>query len=471
MIFKTKLFCALVLLFLPAFGADYYVGQSATGNGSGSNAQNSHSAAWAGSAKFNPGDVIHLVGSVTSLSISSNGTATNPITLYFEPNARLSSPASDLLNITNRSGLVIDGGQNGVIENTDNGTALKNHVATKGINASGISNVTIKNLTIRNLYVHTSPADSSIDFTTGGGIYANGYGPGIIVQNCSFSDICWCMTMFGSAGGSLSVDRCSFLNYDHGIGGVAAFSGALSGFSVTNSHFGSTANWDTTANTYHHDGIHTFWGNGSSGIPKAVISGNTFDGDWGINNTAHLFFEQNYNTHNPAEAAGWIISNNVHNQNPKNYLNNGFMVMIGDAATITGNTYNGSSVALSQGVSISGKGATFTKNTLSGLNRFVDASLPFNVANFNTYASPVPSGNTPFRYQGASVNTFQDWQKATGQEANSSFGVVAPIPPPVIVPPIAIPPTAAKITGSISTVSADGKTITTVITFDKSILP
>lgn len=45
------------------------------------------------------------------------------------------------------------------------------------------------------------------------------------------------------------------------------------------------------------------------------------------------------------------------------------------------------------------------------------------------------------------------------------------IPPPVVTPPVVTPPANAKITGTVSTIAADGKSITTVITFDKSITP
>jgi hypothetical protein len=41
----------------------------------------------------------------------------------------------------------------------------------------------------------------------------------------------------------------------------------------------------------------------------------------------------------------------------------------------------------------------------------------------------------------------------------------------IIPPPIIVPPSNAKITTSVSTISADGKSITTVITFDKSLNP
>jgi len=421
----TALFCLTALV----RGEDFYVAQTALKSDTGADAANAHSRAWfensanwgAGAGKISPGDTVHLVGTLTGLSAQGSGAAGNPITILFEPGAKLSSPNTDLMYVGGLSYLVIDGGTNGIIENTANGTALANHTpGVKGINVTGCSNITIKNLTIRNLYVHTSVNDSALDFTTGGGVYANGYGAGMVIQNCSFSDICWCVIMFGSPTGNLTVANCNFVNYDHGIGGVAGTSGPVTGFTATGNHFGSTVNWDTTANSYHHDGIHTFWGNGGA-LPNAVITNNLFDGDWGTHNTAHLFFEQNYNTHSPAEASGWIIANNVHIQYPSNYLNNGFMVAIGNNATIANNTYIGSSVALSQALSVTGTGAVFENNLIVGVNRFVDAASPFAVINNNIYASVVGSGNTPFRFKGSDVASFAAWKSATGGESASQM--------------------------------------------------
>ncbi len=278
----------------------------------------------------------------------------------------------------------------------------------------------VKNLTIQNLYVHNSVSDAVIDPSSCGGVYANGYGS-LTIQDCTFSNVGWCITAFGSPGGLLTVTRCSFSNYDHGIGGVATLSsGTVAGFSATYNHFGTTANWDTTANVYHHDGIHTFWGNGSGGIPNAVITNNLFDGDWGINNTSHLFFEQNFNTHNPAEAPGWLIANNVHIQNAGNLLNNGFMIAICSGATVANNTYIGSSVPLSLGVGLS-VGTIFKNNIVSGVNRFVSStSFAASGLNNNIYANAVGSGNSPFALNGTSFANFAAWQVGTGQDAASS---------------------------------------------------
>lgn len=125
------------------------------------------------------------------------------------------------------------------------------------------------------------------------------------------------------------------------------------------------------------------------------------------------FFEQNYNTHNPAEAAGWLIANNVHIQFPGNYLNNGFMVAIGNNATIVNNTFVGAAVPLSQALSVTGTGIVFQNNIISSVNRFVDAASPFLAANNNLYAGAVAGGNTPFRYKATNLGSFAEWRSAT----------------------------------------------------------
>src|SRR4051812_8173820 len=83
-------------------GKDIYVAQVAQSGDTGADAANAHSAAWfstsanwgAGSAQISPGDTVHLTGVFSSaLAVQASGTEGNPITLLFESNARLSSPA------------------------------------------------------------------------------------------------------------------------------------------------------------------------------------------------------------------------------------------------------------------------------------------------------------------------------------------------------------------------------------------
>jgi hypothetical protein len=409
-----------------------YIAQTAQGGDTGVDTANAHSVDWfhsaanwgVGAGKISAGDTVHLVGTISGINPQANGEVGNPITIYFEPNAKLSLSHSSCMYFVNRSNYVIDGGLNGVLENTDNGTELGHQAVVKCVDATGMSNTTFQNLTIRNIYVHSNNAaglaDSSLDFTTGGGIYANGYGAGVAIRNCTFSDMCWCIIMFGYNGGMLTVDGCTFTNYDHGIGGVACQnSGTVAGFVATNNRFGSTVNWDTTANTYHHDGIHTFWGVGSGGIPAAVISGNKFYGNWGSNNTAHVYCEQNYTTHALNESEDWIVANNVFIQDAGNYLNNGMLTGAGNRALLANNTFIGSSVSNSLACQWGGSNLTIRNNLVSKCNtqlRF-GSVLSGGLSN-NIYAEIIGNNNPFYSDATGNVASFSAWESAAG-EVNS----------------------------------------------------
>jgi hypothetical protein len=420
----------LFLFFLTTLCANaetLYVSQSGSGSGTGADAGNRASASWfntaanwgGGAGEVDAGDTVSISGTITTtLSLQANGSYGNPITILFESGAKLSQAASTLMGAQNRSYFVIDGGTDGVLENTDNGTGLGSSTSTSGIYASGASNFEIKNLFIKDLYRHTHTNDGSIDFTSQGGIYFNGVSGTNSIHNITFSNVCWCVNMQG-ASGVLNLYSNIFQNYDHGFGG----GGGLSGLNIYNNHFGSTSNWDTTINSYHHDGIHTYWAPGGS-LHNARIYNNLFDGDWGINNTAHLFFEQNYSTRLATEATNWWVYNNVHIQKAGNYLNNGFMVFIGNNGVVANNTYIGTSVALQTAVSVSGTNTLFKNNVISGVNRFVDATGSFTNSGdglgTNIYAAVVAGGNTPFKLNSPTYATLALWRTATGGDAASS---------------------------------------------------
>src|SRR5208282_2213085 len=109
------------------------------------------------------------------------GVSDSPITLYFEPSAKLSAPnwqaSGAALQIAGRNWVTIDGGVNGIIEATDVGTAGAINPNTglpygSQYGAIGIyheqvpvSHVTIQNLTIQNMYVRTP--HSTVDCNAG----------------------------------------------------------------------------------------------------------------------------------------------------------------------------------------------------------------------------------------------------------------------------------------------------------------
>jgi hypothetical protein len=213
------LLLGLVLFSLPGFGTTRYIAQSAGtfSGGSACNGQTAITPATWNSTTISPGDVSYVCGSITSstqggnaLTVHNSGTSGSPITILFDTGASMVStgwwgnypPNSACSSCTGAitdngySWIVIDGGSNGLIENSlagcttssscDNGAggAGTGHPATcpagactqspggngsVGIHLGGSAdNIIIRNLHIGPLYIGTG-TNASVTDTGGAG--------------------------------------------------------------------------------------------------------------------------------------------------------------------------------------------------------------------------------------------------------------------------------------------------------------
>ena len=115
----------------------------------------------------------------------------------------------------------------------------------------------------------------------------------------------------------------------------------------------------------HHDGIHYY---GTDAINTFIISGNLFEGNWGNNNTAHVFLETG-----PSNV---LYFNNVHIQYPGNLLGDGMLVNTGrdtqGNTQVYNNTFIGSSaVPNSTALSLAGQGTVVMNNVFSAFTCFI----------------------------------------------------------------------------------------------------
>ncbi|MCE5211850.1 MAG: hypothetical protein LLG40_09885 [Deltaproteobacteria bacterium] len=438
---KNKLFgktshinCTLLIILFIAlafpclcFAEDIYIAQTSTGSSTGVACANAHGSDWFNneshwanpkqSGAIGPGDTIHLCGTIsTTLRPRNSGSSGSPITILWETNAKLSQPAATLIFAQDLAYIIFDGGTNGIIENTDNGDGLGNQLGTAGIYANGSSNMEIKNLTFQNIYVKNGLGNTP-DLTVGGAIYFNKTGNNVLIHDNTFHDVCWTVIV-----GSLTpVTGFKFYNnnlynYDHGVAGLCNLNGA----SIYNNHFGTTAKWDTTSNEWHHDGIHVFFDSTGS-VSDVNIYNNLFDGDWGINNTAHIFLECDWSHSNINACSGFNIYNNVFIQYPGNYLNNGFLVAKGLDFSIYNNTFLGSGVTNSTAIISQGSGTAFKNNIVSGVTTFVNfTNLAAGGLNNNLYANHTSGGTYPYGLNGTGYTSIAAWKTATGQDGNSS---------------------------------------------------
>src|SRR5438132_7973031 len=198
---------ALIAVASTARAKDIYVGQTSAGSDSGADCSNTHSIGWAntagnwgaGGSQISPGDTVHLCGTFTStLAPPGSGTSGNPVTFLFESGAKFSKAAwgtgaSAAIWINTQSYLTIDGGTNGLIECTDNGTALGQQVDADGIDSQFASamdaHLTVKNLKVWKLYQRTSGSTTDHSRHSNGISLVGSYNT---IQNntCSDADTC-----------------------------------------------------------------------------------------------------------------------------------------------------------------------------------------------------------------------------------------------------------------------------------------
>ena len=296
---------ALLLIFLvsalPVRAKDFYIAarQAGTGSGTGCSTAKPYtwfnsSASWGtGAAQISAGTTVHLCGVFTGtagqqlLLVQGSGTSTARITIKFEPGAVLSAPywsSTGAIRMDNRSYVTIDGGGTGIIRNTANGTGRTYHMQSRGIFASNCTGCTVQNITIADLYVHTSVSDVSVTHSGVNCIYllnANSF----TINHITCHDVGWAVAAWGN---NFTLANSDIYNIDHGL----AFGpgGITSGLSIHDNHIHGYTNWDNSTNVYHHDGLH-MWGENGGVVTNGVIYNNLFDGDSGVNITAHIYLQ------------------------------------------------------------------------------------------------------------------------------------------------------------------------------------
>src|SRR5258705_3485197 len=252
-----------------------------------------NSSSW-GSAthQISPGTTVFLCGTFTGrpgqqlLNVLGSGTSSYPITIKFLPGAVLSAPywsSSGAISMQGRSYIVVDGGGSGIIQNTANGTGRAYRQQTVGVQARSCTHCSVQNITIQNLYVRTSATDLAATHTVH--CFYWHLANYLTLNHITCHDASWA---FAGDGNYFTLSNSNIYHVDHGV--ASGPSGKAGGYSIHNNHFHDFANWDSPTNTYHHDGIH-LWGQNGGTVTGGAIYNNTFDGDFGVNITAHVFLQ------------------------------------------------------------------------------------------------------------------------------------------------------------------------------------
>jgi len=295
-VIKILIIIAVILFsFSDGYAEDLYYSEEGTVGDTGANCANAFdidAISWGvGAGEIDPGDTIHICGTITGqFTIAESGTSGNVITIKFEDDAKFSAPkwTGGAIIGTTHEFILIDGGTNGKIEATDNGSAAGGYTyqdASAGISfdGPGVNDVEIKNLTIQNMYVRTSTSDwDEQGLESSVGIYIGGGTDNIWIHDNVFTH-CSKVTYFYYREGSEDFRFYNnTANYFH-TGLVVGQTGAA--YSLTGLYiYGNTMNYGTTWNQdndtdyYHADIVHT-WAYGGATIETMRIYNNYFGPD------------------------------------------------------------------------------------------------------------------------------------------------------------------------------------------------
>jgi hypothetical protein len=332
------------------------------------------------------------------------------------------------IDISGNSYITVNGGSNGVIQATANGSALANQqdngVCVISRTGSPV-NVTIENLTCSNIYVDSSLSDNGGQDTYGFDIWN---ASNMVIQNNTIHDTKWGIRNSYANGvtySNLIVTGNNIYNIDHAWFGSDSNSNSpgavMSGFYIYGNTFGSMVNWDNSNDDNHHDWVHLNTNSTATRFTNFYEYNNFGSGDPGVYNTSAGFFS--YPAAVAAESGLYVFNNVFVNTSTGHCLNNGFISLyyVG-ATTVVNNTF----VSLASTCHDSGlnynagsTGITFENNIVQNTVNAAIYALPgttITASNYNDFYQSLSW------YKGTWFATLTGWQTASGFDANSTTG-------------------------------------------------
>jgi len=455
----------LVGFVAPCFAADIYFGPTATGGNNGADCSNAyayndatHGIDGTGTASWVAGNTLHLCGGIWSGSsgqqwvvTKASGASGNVITIKFETGAILSAPCHSVNGaiLVQNSYITVDGGTNGIIQNTANGTqgspnCINGSCSTQQpsilVRLNSSEHIEVKNLTMSDPYVHDNEKDSNDTAqSTVYCVYSLG-NPNVTLDHNTCHDAYYGFTIWGTN----TVISYNTL-YNNGTADIGSgINTPQAGLQIDHNSMTKSCNWFTTTDAYHLNNVHIFSNSGTGNYGGVVVYDNYFAGGCLLGaQTAHLFLEGSY-------TSPQIFNNVFDNQNgatphyfPSLYLQTN---VSGGPWTITNplivnNTFIGSSYTLAGsadfrydlGGTTGVTGLTFQNNLVTGAKTMLVLAssggggannFASNGMNNNSYDATNNGGSgNPFSYNLTAYTTFAAYRAAlpvgSGQESSS----------------------------------------------------
>jgi hypothetical protein len=388
-----------------------------------------NSANWGKAAnKIGPGTTVHLCGTFVAaaggniLTVQGSGAGGQPIKVLFEAGSIMTAPywsASGAISANGQSYLTIDGGSNGTITATANGTGMAHQAGGVGVYFSSVSNSEIKNLTISNIYVHTCIAPDNPNCTDEGGTQTNWGiywlgGSNATIDHNTIHDAYGCIEYIYP--GSTTTSNLDFhhntasnCNWDISIGSGGT-NAIINGALIHDNVMHDWSNWGDANNQNHHDGIFVFTAASGQQINGLQIYNNRLYGN--LEAISGYIYIEDDNAGRPISNA-YVFNNVIYNTSSAVSV----FAPIYDWSTgafVFNNTIVGPQDGPNGGNAylLYGTGSTLRNNI------FMTCS---NALVVNTTASIASSDYNAFYgcqnvavYQGTYASTLVSWQKHTG---------------------------------------------------------
>jgi len=429
-------------------GKDIYVAQTAQGANTGASCPDAYVATFfnsasnwgSGASQISPGTTVHICGTITGgngatfFTFQGSGTSGNPITLLFEPGAVLQAPylsTAGAIVASGKSYITIDGGANGLLESTLNGSSgaacpggpCNSQQDSIGIKITNGANVTIQNLQVGPVYYRVNT-----EATSGAGtcVYLNNQlhsgASNFLVQNNKIHDCSDAIfDFYGSSDGSIEIASNEIYRISGGFKpGQGSGSGSLTNVKFHDNNVHDWDNWDDFNIGYnnHHDSIQIY---GGTGLTNCYVWNNYFHGSFGYGTTPGLYLD---NTGTGSYTC--TVFNNLFNITASGVGGDGaFTPQNEGGGPVTINAYNNTLIGANVGLTafwFSGSSVTgdVRNNIVSGWNFGLYITNGANSPTISNHNSWSLAGGDLFAQGSAQFSTLSAWTSATGLDANSS---------------------------------------------------
>jgi hypothetical protein len=400
-----------------------------------------------GANQIGPGTTVNLCGTFTGaagstlLTFQGSGTSGKPITLLFDAGTQLNAAywsGSGGINTNGKSFITIDGGTNGVIQNTANGDLLANRQISALINAYSCGSCTIQNLTLANVYV----ASQGITNVLGGAMTQMNSvtfsGSNWTIRNNVVHDCGWCLyNPYANGDTNIQVYNNEIYNWDHAYMFAAAGANSATNFYFHDNNIHDNINFETIGCVYHLDGIHFFGTNGSS-MSGIYVYNNWFHGVLSGPCSSGFIFMEGGASSTPSHASNTYWWNNVFDASQTDAPNaNGWVgIFSGDSGvtTVLNNTMvaaNGTDMDVCYNVKYVND-LTFEDNVVNncGIQMGLGSLTGTIIVDYNIYGNSCQNGNNCFVFNGSFEGNFATWKSAlsgagiSGADAHSLYNLV-----------------------------------------------